>query len=371
MNAKSLPFFLLACFIFSFAKAQITTGNVSYLFNPAPPYIYGVVLAPATSNVIGNAGTQVNWDFTQNPEDYLDTLRYYHNVNMPMPNLFANAVLGSQNSALLRHGYYFVDQDSIDELGVYKEIGWGTPAVLRNRPARKHIRSQMTYGSTLYTAYLQEAREANTGFIAANFDSIYFKDQVEEFDTIDAWGQALIPLYFNGSSYLDDCIRNKVIEVHSDSTFGRDTTNGWQFLTRNSYVQTRYEWISRDYYVAEAIMDRNDPDSLAVFRFLYAGFLLSLPSNDENAVQISCVPNPAKADGQILISFPNAVEHVELDLYDVRGLLVLRILEDQPFPSGENKIQWPTKLSTLAQGSYFLVLRTENSVPKTRKVQIL
>jgi hypothetical protein len=370
MKIKSLPFLFLAIFLFSNLHAQITTDNVISYFNPSPYYIYGVKEAPVASVVPGASGAQVTWDFTGLVEDYLDSIRYLQNSIMPEPQLFPNAVYGSLSSHAFQHIYFQMYSDSIDILGGIQDIGWGQPTIFRNTPARRLVESQTTYGSTRMIEFVSEALDTNRGAFPANYDSLYFKDAVQQFDTIDAFGSAQFLLRMGGNAFWEACLRNKVLEIHADSTFGKDTILGWQLISSNSYSQLRYEWISNNGYMSEAIMERNNPDSVATFRFLYFGYLLNAEAQNNAEIDFKCIPNPIVSGGKIEFTLEKQYDKLKLELYNVTGQKVLEIANPFPFVSGKHTLAWPESISTLGNGTYFLALKSENNTLKTIKVLI-
>lgn len=84
----------------------------------------------------------------------------------------------------------------------------------------------------------------------------------------------------------------------------------------------------------------------------------------ERTVEILCSPEASDDGTGLVLSAPHGADHVRVDVYDVRGRLVARLLDEDRIDPGESRIAWNRRDSSgrpVGSGVYFVRLRTSRA----------
>ncbi len=192
-----------------------------------------------------------------------------------------------------------------------------------------------------------------------------------------------IPFITSASHYMQD------ITVNWFRSAGADE----QYLYYKKSHQPASEWIeieidpALEYYVIENIdlYYIYDIKILNVFDELYlespVHSVLACPTSvdeifvierPQDSLLVGNFPNPFNPETQIVFHLPGA-EEVTLEIFNVRGQLVTRLLDDEFLPEGLHTVRWDSRCRNgfpLASGVYFYRLRTSDTLEQ-RKMLLL
>jgi hypothetical protein len=135
-------------------------------------------------------------------------------------------------------------------------------------------------------------------------------------------------------------------------------------------VVTRSPFFPRSRWLTPEMHTSGDLDVWSAGAVVDAG---GTPAGDERPGFLGVVPNPAPAGAASRVSFALAqAGRVRVDLYDVRGALVRRLL-DEPRPSGAGVCAWDGRDDrgrAVPAGLYFAVLLAEGRADRARLVRL-
>lgn len=304
---------LLSSFVISAlslsAQIQITTADM-----PVAGQTY--IMANDTNvTSFGSAGASQTWNFAAWGNHSKDTTIFATPSSVAGASFFPTATLGIDGG----DGSSFMKNSSsqIDILGFYGDFGFG-PMAVPFTPPQKFL----TFPSNYLTTYNGTSKYELTFFIGQpGLDSMKVKASINYTSTIDAWGSLTTPVNSNVSS-----LRQKYIEISTDSTFLLPTGQPWMFNPSspgnpNPRIDTtnNYRWWSntKKFPVAEITADGNNVVS-------NAGYLLSMQVGvNEQAMtknDLGVFPNPASDK----INFTGISEESYMVILDVNGKLIER-----------------------------------------------
>lgn len=304
---------LLSSFVISAlsvgAQITITTSDM-----PVAGQTY-IMANDTTVTSYGSAGTNQTWNFATWANQSTDTTIFENPSSVPGSSFFPTATLGIDGG----DGASFMKNSSsqIDILGFYGDFGFG-PMAVQFTPPQKFL----SFPSNYLTTYNGTSKYELAFFIGQpGLDSMKVKASINYTSTIDAWGSLTTPVNSNVSS-----LRQKYIEISTDSTFLLPTGQPWMFNpptqgNPNPRVDTtnNYRWWSntKKFPVAEVIADGNNVVSSA-------SYLLSMQVGVNEQVmtknEVSVFPNPASDK----INITGISTESYLVIFDVNGKLMER-----------------------------------------------
>jgi len=291
------------------AQITITTSDM-----PVAGQTY-IMANDTTVTSFGSAGVSQTWNFAAWANQSTDTTIFETPSSVPGFSFFPTATLGIDGG----DGASFMKNSSsqIDILGFYADFGFG-PMAVPFTPPQKFL----TFPSNYLTTYNGTSKYELTFFIGQpGLDSMKVKASINYTSTIDAWGSLTTPVNSNVSS-----LRQKYIEISTDSTFLLPTGQPWMFNPStpgnpNPRVDTtnNYRWWSntKKFPVAEVIADGNNVVSSA-------SYLLSMQVGVNEQVmtknEVNVYPNPASDK----INITGISTESYLVIFDVNGKLMER-----------------------------------------------
>lgn len=291
------------------ASAQITinTGDM-----PVAGETY-IMANDTTVTSYGSAGASQTWNFASWANQSTDTTIFASPSSVPGSTYFPTATLGIDGG----DGASFMknSSSSLDILGFYGDFGFG-PTAVQFIPAQKFLSFPATYLGT----YNGTSKYELTFYVGQpGLDSMKVKASVNYTSTIDAWGSLTTPANSNVNS-----LRQKYIEISTDSTFLLPTGQPWMFNpstpgNTNPRVDTTnsYRWWSntKKFPVAEITADGNNVVSNASYLLtMQVGLNEQMMAKNE----LNVFPNPAS--DKINISGVSAESY--LVIFDVYGKLI-------------------------------------------------
>ncbi len=291
------------------AQIQINTSDM-----PVTGQTY-IMADDTTVTSYGNAGPNQVWNFATWANQSTDSSIFETPSSVPGFSFFPTATLGinaGEASSFMKNA-----SSQIDILGFYGNFGFG-PMAVQFAPPQKFL----TFPSNYLTTYTGTSKYELKFFIGQpGLDSMKVKASINYTSNIDAWGALTTPTNSNLST-----LRQKYIEISTDSTFLLPTGQPWMFNPSapgnpNPRIDTTnsYKWWSntKKFPVAEVTTDGNNVVT-------NAGYLLStlVGVNEQSMAknEVKVYPNPASDK----INITGISTESYLVIFDVNGKLMER-----------------------------------------------
>lgn len=244
---------LLICSnIFLQAQVEITSEDIpgtGSLFSRIHDTIPGDSLMP------GNAGANLEWDFSTMNTHFIDTIEFLDPANTPYANIFPGANQCIQMGNAIPYAYTVVSPDSLYVLGaVIEDEGFDDEIVSKFDPVQLLMLFPTTYGSTFehtsaFSATLYFGQTVTLPGIPypVFVDSVKIKNQTHTDSEIDGWGLLKTPY---GSF---ETLREKRTEMTEDSLFAKSSDLGGMWIDITSWLgedqkdtNLIYSWLTKD-----------------------------------------------------------------------------------------------------------------------------
>lgn len=323
---------------------------------------------PVPSMIPGSGGSNQYWDFSSlSTNDGSTTVFFRDPQTMPEGAFFPTANYGYEDTLNDFRAYLIVGNDSVLTVGVSSDLGFSNNSTIFERPYELSVLLPMNFGDNVVRDFRREVWEPNLGYIPSNFDSIYLKSTIRQIDTIDGFGNLILPEHGTGIPLSFQCLRKKSWENRIDSSFARDTTNGWIFLNEDVYSQLEYEWYEPfQGKIATAYMAGTTHDTVASITFRDLDYMVRNENANSLNPNIQCFPNPIVDRSQIEFDalFQANFKFQVLDLAGIQQFeMELGILNP-----GQHRLLIGEGMKQLPDGIYFGILTAEGKTQAILKM---
>lgn len=306
--------------------------------------------------VPGNSGSNVSWDFSSLSNNDGSHIDYLVDPNtLPEGSQFPQANIAYNEPALNFRTYMIATPDSVVVIGMSTDIGLGSNSTIFTT-GELIAKVPMLMNDIRRRSFVREVWEASGSLLPANFDSVYLKSEIIRNDTVDGFGSLILPEHGTGAPISISTLRKVKWENRVDSSFGRDTTNGWTFLNEDIYSTVVYEWWEPNQgRIAISEMEEGNLSVVDYISFQDLDLTVGLTEKESNNLQFNCSPNPITSSTMANFVLDHAAE-TSIQILDIHGKRILDIPSENASIVGQNSLSLSKASSSLAPGAYFVIL---------------
>ncbi len=352
--------------IFLHAQVEITSDDIpgtGSLFSRIHDTIPGDSLMP------GNAGANLEWDFSTMNTHFIDTIEFLDPANTPYANMFPGANQCIQMGNEIPYAYTVVSPDSLYVLGaVIEDEGFDDEIVSRFDPVQLLMLFPTTYGSAFehtsaFSATLYFGQTVTLPGIPypVFVDSVKIKNQTHTDSEIDGWGLLKTPY---GSF---ETLREKRTEMTEDSLFAKSSDLGGMWIDITSWLGEDqkdtaliYSWLTKD--VGFSVFElKVEPETGQVNE----ATCLEIEGNAGSSTKMNrteeshAYPIPANETLHIDMDTDRAAD---INIYDLTGTLIAE--------KRVNKFPAKINISDFSGSIYFYTIRIKGQVAESGKFTI-
>ena len=242
------------------------------------------------------------WDFSSLSIDTIDTVFFLNPASTPYSDSFPSANLALLDELEGMFIYLISSSSSVQVLGA-AGLDSGKVFVATFNPPDTKIKFPSTY-LTSFTGNSDMERKFYMGDTiypgppkVITMDSLYVKNSVVKYDTMDGWGTVITPL----GSY--SALRQKTIECHSDSIWGYVSDSfppffikGWNLLNGMKDTTVFYSWFANGMGFTVVEMEMDSLGNTNSVSFSFKSPPVGIPENQLSVTGLAVYPNPASEE---------------------------------------------------------------------------
>ena len=364
-NHLTLYLLLIGLFCTTQAQVTITQHNIGPIGTQITNWDKE---SPVPAAVPGSSGSNVSWDFSSlsnNDGSHTDFL--VDPNSLPEGSQFPTANIAFNEPSLNFRTYMKATPDSVVVVGVSTDIGLQGNSIIWTS-GELFVKVPMNMNDFFTRSFTREVREVSGSLLPANFDSIYLKSNILLNDTIDGFGSLILPEHGTGAPISFSTLRKVKWEHRVDSSFGRDTTNGWTFLNEDIYSTLIYEWWEPfQGRIAVAEMEQGNLSVVDYISFQDLDITVGIAAKEVERLNFNVSPNPISSNTKANFYLDHAAK-ASLQILDIHGKRIIDIQPESVGIVGQNSISLARAAESLAPGAYFVILQMDHKAIGISKI---